>query len=207
MLKTDSNSFSLLSGVNFCANEIMELLDSSNKNTTSEAVEGLFLLQPGQFDTFNAKLGKDVIDSFTQSNRHSLQRESGVFVGSGTRLWNLGLFISLPVILNKSLTCLRNLIGTWQCSRQPEGKNLTCHLRGIFSSFSPPWLVINNVSLCLPPFFVPIVPGLILRQKRCCWQSYFYKIGTIHCCKALKCLLLILLQEIVVCSWRGVSSD
>lgn len=45
----------------------------------SEADEGLFLIQPGQFDTFNAKLGKDVIDSFTQSNRHSLQRESGVF--------------------------------------------------------------------------------------------------------------------------------
>lgn len=67
----------------------------------SEADEGLFLIQPGQFDTFNAKLGKDVIDSFTQSNRHSLQRESGVFFGSGTRLWNLGLFISLPVILKQ----------------------------------------------------------------------------------------------------------
>lgn len=52
----------------------------------SEVNEGLFLFQPGQSDTFNAKLGKDVNDSFTQSNRHSLQRESGIFAGSGARL-------------------------------------------------------------------------------------------------------------------------
>lgn len=52
---------------------------------TSEIDEGPFLFQAGQHDTFNAVLCKDINDSFTRSDVHSLQRES-VFIGSRASL-------------------------------------------------------------------------------------------------------------------------
>lgn len=62
--------------------------------------EGSFLFQPGQHDTSNAVLRKDINDSFTQSDVRSLQRGS-VFIGLRASLWNLCVYASLHVMLKQ----------------------------------------------------------------------------------------------------------